>query len=65
MIQQNCRQCGRLLCADEIGATKKLINRGTKVFYCLDCLARAFAVSREDLEKKILEFKAGGCTLFS
>lgn len=66
MVQQNtCHRCGVRLKADEIGATKKFINRGTDRFYCLDCLSRAFEVGREDLERKILEFKANGCTLFS
>lgn len=60
-----CRRCNVLLTADEVAMTKKLINRGTEVFYCLDCLALAFEVDRRDLERKILEFKAGGCTLFS
>lgn len=62
---QYCRQCHHLLHADEIAMTKKLVNRGTDVFYCLDCLALAFEVSRKDLEKKILEFRESGCTLFA
>lgn len=52
------------LTPDEIAMTKKLINRGTEVYYCLDCLALAFDVERADLERKILEFKENGCTLF-
>lgn len=63
--QHFCRQCHHLLYADEIAMTKKLVNRGTNVFYCLDCLALAFEVSRGDLEKKILEFRENGCTLFA
>lgn len=59
-----CRKCCSPLTPDEIAMTKKLINRGTEVFYCLDCLAQAFDVERADLERKILEFKEGGCTLF-
>lgn len=59
-----CRKCRSPLIPDEIAMTKKLINRGTEVFYCLDCLAQAFDVERGDLERKILEFKEGGCTLF-
>ena len=49
---------------DEIGATKKLINRGTTTYYCLDCLAEAFDVDREEIERKIISFKEMGCTLF-
>ena len=60
-----CRKCRSLLTSDEIAMTKKLINRGTEVFYCLDCLALAFDVEREDLERKILEFRESGCTLFA
>ncbi len=59
-----CRKCGTILTCDEIGATRKLINRGTDVFYCLDCLAEAFDITREDIEKKIVYFKETGCTLF-
>lgn len=59
-----CRKCKKDLTLDEIAATKKLINRGTTVFYCTDCLAEAFGVKREDIEKKIQYFKEIGCTLF-
>lgn len=59
-----CRRCKRILTADEIGATKKLINRGTTAYLCLDCLAEAFAVDRKDIERKIVCFKEMGCTLF-
>lgn len=59
-----CRRCGRELTADEIGATKKFVNRGSRVYYCLDCLAESFDVTRADLEKKIEYFRKMGCTLF-
>lgn len=65
MEKRLCRKCRSLLTSDEIAMTKKLINRGTEVFYCLDCLALAFDVEREDLERKILEFRESGCTLFA
>lgn len=61
---ERCKKCGRALTRDEIGATKKLIGRGSKVYFCLDCLAEAFDVSREDIEEKIRYFKEMGCTLF-
>ena len=60
-----CISCGRELTHNEVGLTKKLINRGATQFLCIDCLAHKFEVPREDLEKKIIEFKEMGCTLFS
>lgn len=62
--KEYCRKCKKELTSDEIGATKKLVNRGSQVFYCLDCLAGAFDITREDIEKKIVYFKETGCTLF-
>lgn len=62
--KEHCKKCGKELTVDEIGATKKLVNRGSRVFYCLDCLAEAFDITREDIEKKIAYFKETGCTLF-
>lgn len=62
--KEYCKKCGKELTPDEIGATRKLINRGSQVFYCLDCLALAFDITREDIEKKIVYFKEMGCTLF-
>lgn len=60
-----CAKCKAVLGATEIAATKKLINRGAERFYCLDCLAEAFEVSRADIERKIQYFKESGCTLFA
>ena len=62
--KEYCRKCGKELTSDEIGATKKLVNRGSKVYYCLDCLAEAFDITRGDIEKKIEYFREMGCTLF-
>ena len=59
-----CRQCGRDVTKDEIGLTKKLINRGATEFLCLDCLARQFSVDPALLREKITQFRAMGCTLF-
>lgn len=64
MKQEYCRKCRKPLTADEIGATKKLVNRGSTVFYCIDCLAEGFDVTREDIERKIAYFKEMGCTCF-
>lgn len=59
-----CIKCDRELCGNDIGLTKKLINRGATDFFCIDCLAEKFDCSRELLEKKIKQFKSSGCTLF-
>lgn len=60
----HCRRCGAKLSADEAAMTKKLINRGTTVYYCIDCLAEMFDVRRKDIEEKIIYYKRMGCTLF-
>ncbi len=59
-----CCQCGRELTRDEIGLSKKLINRGMTKFFCLFCLADVFSVDPLLLEIKIEQFRAMGCTLF-
>lgn len=59
-----CITCGRPLEKDEVALTKKLINRGATQYLCIDCLAKKFEVTREDLERKIEEFRQMGCTLF-
>lgn len=59
-----CIKCGKTLSGNDVGLTKKLINRGSTEFMCIDCLAEKFNCSRELLEKKIEQFKASGCTLF-
>ena len=60
-----CVRCGAALTKDDIGLTRKLINRGATEFCCLSCLARHFELTEEILREKIKEFKAMGCTLFS
>lgn len=59
-----CIKCGRELCGNDIGLTKKLINRSATEFFCIDCLAEKFDCSRELLEEKIKQFRSSGCTLF-
>ena len=59
-----CAQCGRPVSKDEIGLTKKLVNRGCESFLCLRCLAERFGVSETLLEEKIVQFRRMGCTLF-
>ncbi len=60
-----CIKCFKELSNDEIGLTKKLINRGATEFMCIDCLADKFKVTPERLQEKIKEFKEHGCLLFA
>ena len=60
-----CRVCGRALTGDEIGMTKKMINRGAVEFFCMDCLAAYHGVPVEMLYRKLEEFRSQGCTLFA
>lgn len=59
-----CLQCGKGVTPDEIGLTKKLINRGTTQWLCYGCMAKHFEVPVELLHRKVEEFRAMGCTLF-
>ena len=60
----NCKKCGKELSGNDIGLTKKLINRGSTEFLCTDCIAEKFDCTKELLEEKIRQFKESGCTLF-
>lgn len=65
MAEKKCYVCGKNpLTKDEIGLTKKLINKKTTSFYCLSCLAEYLEVTEEELLAKVEEFKNEGCTLF-
>lgn len=62
---KTCYVCGKMsLSKDEIGLTKKLIDKKSQIFYCLPCLADYLEVTQEELLAKIEEFKEEGCTLF-
>lgn len=61
----DCKNCGRTLTADEIGLTMKMINRGATEWMCIQCLSEFFSCEEELLYKKIEEFRALGCMLFS
>lgn len=60
-----CIKCGAILKNDDIGATKKLINRGATEFLCIPCLAAHFNVNEELIRIKIEEYRAYGCSLFT
>lgn len=64
MESKQCYVCGKELTKNEIGLTKKLIDKKTNKFYCLSCLAEYLEVIEEELLAKIEEFKEEGCTLF-
>lgn len=62
---QFCYSCGKVISEkNEIGLNKKLIGRNIKFFYCYDCLADNFEITKEELFAKIEEFKSQGCHLF-
>ena len=65
MKNKICFVCGKEnLNRNDIGLTKKLLDKETKRFYCLDCLAEYLEVETEFLLAKIEEFKEQGCDLF-
>ena len=65
MENKRCYICGKTpLEKDEIGLTKKLIDKKPKNYYCLPCLADYLEVTVDELQAKIEEFKEEGCTLF-
>lgn len=59
-----CITCGKQLNYNEIGATKKLINRGLTEFYCIPCLSKEIKLSEEGIRIRIERFKEQGCSLF-
>ena len=59
-----CADCGKELEKDEKSLSYKLIGRGTRQCYCFDCLGRQFRISRSELDKLVIQFRAAGCTLF-
>ena len=63
-MADTCKHCGVSLTRDEIGLTKKLINRGTTQFLCYECLAKHFRVTVDLLREKVEQFREMGCTLF-
>lgn len=60
-----CHSCSKPLSDDETGLSRKLINRNTDKFYCLDCLAKQFKTDKKNLEELIKRFRESGCTLFN
>lgn len=55
---KKCYVCGKVpLTKNEIGLTKKLINKKAASFYCIDCLAEYLEVTTEELEAKLRSSK--------
>lgn len=61
---EHCKACGAEVNRDEIGLTKKLINRGATEFLCLSCLAKKFDMTEEECRTLIDHFREAGCHLF-
>lgn len=65
METKKCYVCGKSpLSKDEIGLTKKIIDRKAKTLYCLSCMAEYLEVTEDELLAKIEDFKNEGCILF-
>lgn len=63
-MPQYCFKCGKELDKNDIGAHKKLVNRGATKFMCVSCLSAFFKVEESLVRRKIQEFKNAGCLLF-
>lgn len=62
---ENCSVCGKEnLSKNEVGLTRKLLNKDARRFYCLACLAEYLEVEADFLLEKVKEFKEQGCKLF-
>lgn len=65
MKKKSCYICGKeALNKNEIGLTKKLLDEGSRYFYCIDCLAEYLEVDKDFLFEKIETFKEQGCIHF-
>lgn len=65
MKKKSCYVCGKVsLSKNEIGLTRKLLDKDTRCFYCLDCLADYLGVTTDELLAKIEAFKEQGCKQF-
>jgi len=63
--KKSCYVCGKeALNKNEVGLTKKLLDKESKIYYCLDCLAEYLEVDTEFLLEKVEELKEQGCKLF-
>lgn len=61
---ERCKTCGAPLSTNEIGLTRKMLDRAAEEFLCKACLARRLGTTEEELDRKIEHFKRQGCVLF-
>jgi hypothetical protein len=61
---ENCVTCGAALSREEVGLSKKLINRATKECKCRACLAAYYQVSEQRLRELAAHWRSMGCELF-
>lgn len=59
-----CMVCKKELVKDEKAIYYRLVNRSAKEFLCISCLSKYFKCNIEDINKRIVELKNMGCTLF-
>ncbi|GEM_PF-2220489 len=59
-----CDTCGVPIDEIQVGLSKKLINRGTKIFWCADCLSKMSGYPKEVFPDMVVRFRRMGCTLF-
>lgn len=60
----NCRNCNKSLCTNEIGLYKRLVSMIETEYLCKECLAKHFNCEIKVLDDKIKQYKSMGCTLF-
>ena len=61
----NCIVCGNNVEKISKALCQKLIDKKTKKWMCLSCLANYLDTDEEELLQKAQEFKDEGCTLFT
>lgn len=64
-MQKTCYNCDRPVLKDVVALNRKLLDRSTKRFLCLTCLAKYLDCTEDDLSRKIEEFREQGCALFA
>lgn len=64
MDSDKCIRCGRKLSDYDKIAHKKFVNRGADEFMCINCLAKRFDVTPDEIKERLEHFRKQGCTLF-